>query len=529
MRRTVTVLALLLALAVGGTAAHAEGGVIRGRVTYRGPVPPRPELTVDVNRDVCASHGKVLGEDLLVGRDAGLANTVLFLVGAPAAAARAEPGRLDQRGCVFLPHVQSLTVGSELVIGNDDPVVHNVHARVEGQTVFNLGMPLRGVYVKRKLKVPGVTVLSCDSGHHWMSAYVVVVPHPFHATSGADGEFRIEGVPAGRWVLRAWHERQGVHDVVVTVRAGEVAEVAVEMPSLPGVPSATPALDFTATAAAAAVVHEARTASSAEAALGLAEIPALASADPAAVVAPGAPATGVVRALREAQRDADLARGRASYGRHCASCHGDRGDGRGEATPFLGDTPRDFTRGELEFRSTPSGEPALEEDIVRTITLGLPGTDMPAWGHVIPPSERRVLARYVMSFSARFLTAELPRAVVISPETPADAASIARGKVLWGRFRCAQCHGTQGRADDSVSQRLVDDWGDPITAADLGRGVYKSGPTGRDLHRTLLTGLSGTPMPAFADLMGPTETWDLVHYVQSLAQPPGFFDRLFGP
>lgn len=524
-------IALILSLTAVGGLAYADEGTIRGRVTYRGEVPARPKLTVDVNVDVCGAHGDVLGEDLIVGRDAGLAHAVVFLVGVTptttrgARAARPAPGKLDQRGCVFLPHVQSLTQGAELVIGNDDPVVHNVHARVEGNTVFNLGMPLAGVYVKRKLKVPGVTVLSCDSGHHWMNAYVVVVPHPFHATSGADGEFRIEGVPPGSYVLRAWHERQGVVDVPVTVEAGVEREVVVDMPVARGRVQAAPVIDFArAVDAQASAPSDVGTPSSPGS--GAVETPTIPTALPTDVLTT-ADAAALALDIRRALREADIARGRASYGRHCASCHGDRGDGRGEASRSMRSRPRAFTRGELEFRSTLSGEPALEEDIIRTITVGLPGTEMPGWGDVLPPSERRALARYVMSFSPRFVREAPPTPITIGPEPPSDAGSIERGKVLWARFRCAQCHGEDGRAD-GVSKRLVDDWGEPIAAADLRRGVYKSGPGGRDLYRTLVTGLSGTPMPAFVDLIGPTETWDLVHYVQSLADRPGFFERVLG-
>ncbi len=64
----------------------------------------------------------------------------------------------------------------------------------------------------------------CDV-HGWMQAYVVVIPHPFAAVTGDDGSFRIEGVPPGRYKVRAWHEGMGQLDKDVVVQSGSEATV----------------------------------------------------------------------------------------------------------------------------------------------------------------------------------------------------------------------------------------------------------------------------------------------------------------
>ena len=66
--------------------------------------------------------------------------------------------------------------------------------------------------------------LKCDS-HGWMQGYVVVGDNPYHATSGADGRFTIEGAPVGTYELQAWHELYGIKTAKVTVEAGKVATV----------------------------------------------------------------------------------------------------------------------------------------------------------------------------------------------------------------------------------------------------------------------------------------------------------------
>jgi len=88
------------------------------------------------------------------------------------------------------------------------------------------------------------------------------------------------------------------------------------------------------------------------------------------------PAPGVTR-------EPSPERGSALFRRMCASCHGEQGDGRGPAAAGLVPSPRDFTQGVYRYRSTPTGELPTVADLTRTISSGVPGTSMPAWGHVL--------------------------------------------------------------------------------------------------------------------------------------------------
>ena len=97
----------------------------------------------------------------------------------------------------------TMASGSDLEIVNNDPILHNVHARqaiADGlQTVFNIAQPMRGQRTKidAPLDKPGIVALTCEAGHPWMTAYILVANHPFVATSGDNGEFVIDDVPAG--------------------------------------------------------------------------------------------------------------------------------------------------------------------------------------------------------------------------------------------------------------------------------------------------------------------------------------------
>jgi hypothetical protein len=45
--------------------------------------------------------------------------------------------------------------------------------------------------------------------HPWMRAYVGVFDHPYFAVTDSDGRFTMPAPPAGRCVLKIWHESKG--------------------------------------------------------------------------------------------------------------------------------------------------------------------------------------------------------------------------------------------------------------------------------------------------------------------------------
>jgi DMSO reductase family type II enzyme heme b subunit len=226
-------------------------------------------------------------------------------------------------------------------------------------------------------------------------------------------------------------------------------------------------------------------------------------------------------ALAQEQRGAaspqDLEAGKQVYTRKCAQCHGDDGKGVGPAAAVVFPKPRDFTRGVYKIRTTPSGSVPTDEDLFRAITNGLPGTSMPAWS-VLPERERRQVAQYLKAFSEKF-NEPAPTPITIPAEVPSNAESIARGKDLYRDVECWQCHGEEGRGDGPSLPDLKDDWDHPIWPANLTKcWTFRGGSSRHDIYRAFMTGLSGTPMPSFADIFEPQQAWDLTNYVHSLCR-----------
>ena len=116
--------------------------------------------------------------------------------------------------------------GQSLVILNSDPTLHNIHALPKNNEEFNQGQPFQNMKLEKEFSVAEVMVrFKCDV-HPWMGAFMGVLDHPFFAVSGGDGSFSIEGLPAGEYVLEAWHETLGTQTQSVSVAEDGAAEVA---------------------------------------------------------------------------------------------------------------------------------------------------------------------------------------------------------------------------------------------------------------------------------------------------------------
>lgn len=215
----------------------------------------------------------------------------------------------------------------------------------------------------------------------------------------------------------------------------------------------------------------------------------------------------------------DLDQGEALFERHCAACHGENGDGKGDAERYLLPKARDFTVGVFKFRSTPSGSPPTDEDLYRTVNNGIAGTSMPSFARLSRQELESVVA-YVKSFSDIFDDEDLVEPPIeIATPPKSTPRSIAAGAVIYKEMKCTKCHGETGIGDGPSSDNLTNDWEQPIRPYDLTRGsvMMKGGATSHAIYRTFMTGLDGTPMPSYVDDLTSDEGWSLVHYIQSLS------------
>ena len=203
----------LSVLVLAGSLQWASAGDVTGKVTLKGTPPPPKTIEYD---DTCSKlHPTVLTtRHYVVGKDDGLANVFVYIskgLEGKKFTPSTQVVELDQIGCNYEPYVFGVMVGQTVSIKNSDPLMHNIHAlpKVDGNTEFNHAQTSQGEHNEtwwtENIKSPEVLVkLKCDV-HQWMFAYGGVVDNPFFAVTDADGNFKIAGVPAGKYTLTAYH------------------------------------------------------------------------------------------------------------------------------------------------------------------------------------------------------------------------------------------------------------------------------------------------------------------------------------
>jgi mono/diheme cytochrome c family protein len=208
--------------------------------------------------------------------------------------------------------------------------------------------------------------------------------------------------------------------------------------------------------------------------------------------------------------------GKHLYRRFCIGCHGPDGNGQGMNAQWIDPQPRDFTEATFKCRSTPTGTLPTDEDLFNAITRGFVDTNMPSW-RPLSPQQRADLVAFIKTWSPRW-SKEKPGATLnIPPETAITIESILHGRELFQKLECWKCHGPEGHADGPSAATLTDSKGNPIKPFNFSTGDrFMCGDSNRDLYRIFMTGLDGSPMPSFADVIQPNDAWDLVHFLRTL-------------
>jgi cytochrome c oxidase cbb3-type subunit I/II len=232
---------------------------------------------------------------------------------------------------------------------------------------------------------------------------------------------------------------------------------------------------------------------------------------------------GEFHSVGAAERESSSSRqtlllGQEIYQVNCAVCHGVAGDGNGPAASAFAIRPRDFRPGIFKFRSTPSGTLPTDDDLLRTVTRGIRWTAMIGRPD-LPEYASRAVIQYIKMFSSRFAK-EHPGKPVTVPTPPAQTAKlVAQGQMLYDQLGCTSCHGKTGHGNGPSAQGLKDDWSWTIWPSDLTWRPLKQGSDIRETYLTLVTGISGTPMPSYASSLDNQQAWALVYYLESLVPP----------
>jgi len=220
-------------LLLGGQGVYADtpqaGATLTGKVNFEGRKPKRKIIRMTADPACAAQHSKrVRSERVVINKNGTLRNVVVYLksgVQAGPFEAPTEPVLLDQIGCMYKPHVFVAQVGQPVQVRNSDPTLHNVHGYTQKNKPFNFVQPVQGMENTLTFNKPEQALtIKCDV-HPWMKTYGWVFDHPFFAVTDQDGAFTISGLPAGEYIIEAWHERYGTQNQPVTIVAQENKQI----------------------------------------------------------------------------------------------------------------------------------------------------------------------------------------------------------------------------------------------------------------------------------------------------------------
>jgi len=221
--------ALFIAVTAGTApvSGQAGTGTIVGHVKYMGQTPVNPiiRMGADPRCNKLYAGKRPTAPTVVVNADGGLQSVFVDLEGSfPATSAPTTPVVMDQKDCMFAPHMVGARIGQTLQVKNSDITGHNVHSLSMAGNDFNTSQPSSGMTFEYKLKAGEMLHIKCDI-HTWMSGYVGIVENAYYAVSAADGSFTIANVPVGKQTVTAWHEVFGKRTQMVDVAPGKTTTV----------------------------------------------------------------------------------------------------------------------------------------------------------------------------------------------------------------------------------------------------------------------------------------------------------------
>ncbi|HEX6966358.1 MAG TPA: FTR1 family protein [Gemmatimonadaceae bacterium] len=178
----------------------------------------------------------------------------------------------------------------------------------------------------------------------------------------------------------------------------------------------------------------------------------------------------------------DVAAGRAIYQQNCATCHGARGMGDGPSAKGMNPHPPALANAD----TMAAASPAL---LYRVISVGVPGTRMPAWGNMLTSQQRWNVVAYLQTLRA-------------------SKAEVAEGEGLYLQ-RCASCHGSTGGTDGALAQSFAQ------PPPEIGSFEWQVEKSDAQIATAIRNGVPDTPMPPSPDLSD-TQVRKIVAYLRSL-------------
>jgi len=229
--------ALILTLAVCASAPNAvkagspsstTGSSVRGVVKFEGSLPKPKLISMSADPGCARQHpSPVFAQEVMTDVKGDLQDVVVFVsegLGDRTFDVPTQPVVVEQKGCMYSPHVLAIRANQALHVVNDDPTSHNIHPTPANNREWNKAEPpgtsMDESFAREEIAIP----VKCNL-HPWMHGYVAVFKHPYFAVSGKDGSFGLSSLPPGTYTIKAWHEKLGTSTQTITIGANETKEI----------------------------------------------------------------------------------------------------------------------------------------------------------------------------------------------------------------------------------------------------------------------------------------------------------------
>jgi plastocyanin len=233
----VSILALILTICVSASYTVKAGGApatvgttasLKGVVRFEGMPPKSKLISMSADPSCAKQHSSpVLAQEVVTDSKGDLQNVVVFVaegLGDRTFEVPTQPVVVEQKGCMYLPHVLAVRANQPLHMVNDDPTSHNVHPTPANNREWNKAEPpgssVDEAFAREEIAIP----VKCNV-HPWMHGYIAVFKHPYFAVTGKDGSFDLSNLPPGTYTIKAWHETLGTSTQTITVGANEAKEI----------------------------------------------------------------------------------------------------------------------------------------------------------------------------------------------------------------------------------------------------------------------------------------------------------------
>lgn len=207
--------------AAGKTVDAATVGSITGTVTLDGKPPVLKPINMSAEAYCAKAHSSpVIPPEVVTGEKGALANVVIYIksgLGDYSFDTPKQAVALDQKGCMYDPHVVALMAGQTLEVKNNDQTTHNIHPMPKDNREWNKvqppgAPPIDDTFARAEDAIP----VKCNV-HPWMKSYVFVFKNPYYAVTTKDGTFTLSNLPPGTYTIEAWQEKYGTVDQTVTI------------------------------------------------------------------------------------------------------------------------------------------------------------------------------------------------------------------------------------------------------------------------------------------------------------------------